>query len=357
MSNNLFDLLLDDSFIRFLKGEASQEETARWSAWMQERTENARLVKRGRRLLAEGLQTFPKPDSESELKQLLQRIESASHQKSSPLYPVKKRRNNLVWTGIAVAAGILLLVVFLGRDLIFNEEIPEQSQMATITYRTITTEYGERKTFRYSDGSKITLNAGSQLRLPQNVTGNNSLEVWLEGEALFNINRKPASEPRNFIVHTADSDISVLGTQFAVNTNDGQTRVVLETGRLFINARDTLNNKDLEYEMVPGELALFSSQFHEIRVTKVNPDVYLSWAGDSLVLDQTPFSDLIERIEFTYGLKVVVEDDTLLKEKLTGKFGNLELDFLLDGLSKTLDVNIEKNDLTIYIESNEPKGS
>lgn len=355
MPNKLFELLSDNSFVRFLKGVASDKEEAEWSAWMQEKAEHTELVNRGKRLITEGLQTISKPDSEPELEKLLERIDSVPGLKK--LHPAKNRKDNLIWATLAAAAGILLLVGFLGRDFIFKQDSTEKSETASITYRTVTTEYGERTTFRYSDGSEIILNAGSQLRLPDNVSGDHSIEVWLQGEALFSINRKPAPKSRNFIVHTADSDITVLGTQFAVNTNNEQTRVVLQTGRLYFNARDSLNNKDLEYEMVPGELAQFSSKYHEIRVKKVNPDVYLSWAGDSLVLDQTPFSDLIERIEFTYGVEVKVENKQLLDEKLTGRFHNPDLKFLLKGLAKSLDVTIEKKDKTIYIKNNEPDGS
>lgn len=354
MSKKLFDLLLDDSFIRFLKGEASPDESARWNSWVQEDKKQADFTKKARKLIEEGFQNLPTPDKKKEMQRLMGRIESVQQLKPKSLSPVRKRRNNIIWATLAAAAGILLVVGFLGWDYFYQEDSSDTGSIEQITYRTITTEYGERKTFRYSDGSNIILNAGSELRLPQNVAGNHTFEVWLKGEALFNIDRRSAPETRNFIVHTPDSDISVLGTLFAVNTNDGQTRVVLESGRLSFNVRDSLNNKNLNYEMVPGELALFSSQFHEIRVKKVNPQVYLSWAGDSLILDQTPFSDLIERIEFTYGLNVVVEDKTLLNEKLTGSFGNLELKFLLEGLAKTLDVSIQKTDSTIYIKSNEP---
>ena len=355
MPNNLLELLLDDSFVRFLKGVASEKEEAKWSAWMQEEAERTELVNRGKRLITEGLQTVSKPDSEQELKKLLERIESVP--KFKTFNSSNNRKDNIIWASLAAAAGILLLVGFLGRDIFFQKDGSETGEPVSITYQTVTTEYGERKTFQYSDGSKIILNASSRLRLPENVSGDHAIEVWLQGEALFNINRKPVPKSRSFIVHTADSDITVLGTQFAVNTNNEQTRVVLQTGRLHFNAHDSLNNKDLKYEMVPGELALYSSTYHEIQVRKVNPDVYLSWAGDSLIFDQTPFSDLIERIEFTYGVKVVVEDQKLLKEKLTGRFGNLDLEFLLKGLAKTLNVTIEKNEKKIYIKKDEPEGS
>ena len=52
MSNKLFELLIDDSFVRFLKGDVSEKEEARWSAWMQEKAEHREFVNRGRRLLA-----------------------------------------------------------------------------------------------------------------------------------------------------------------------------------------------------------------------------------------------------------------------------------------------------------------
>ena len=350
MSDKLFDLLLDDSFVRFSKGEASEVESAAWTSWMHEDPKHPELVNKARALLEDGFQRMPAPDKDEELTRLLERIEPRNEQKNRYVHRPGHPRMSIIWATLATAAGILIVVGFLGWDYFFPENRPGSENPAQITYRTITTEYGERKTFRYSDGSNIILNAGSELRLPQNVAGTNSFEVWLKGEALFNINRKSAPEARSFIVHTPDSDITVLGTLFAVNTNDGQTRVVLETGRLSFNVRDSLNNRNLKYEMVPGELALFSSQFHEIRVQKVNPEVYLSWAGDSLILDQTPFSDLIDRIENTYGLRVVVEDQTLLNEKLTGHFGNLELKVLLEGLEKTLDVNIQKSDSTIYIK-------
>ncbi|WP_322575236.1 FecR family protein [Fodinibius sp.] len=177
------------------------------------------------------------------------------------------------------------------------------------------------------------------------------MRVWLEGEALFSITRKPKYDSRTFIVHTPDGNVSVLGTEFSVNTTDGRSRVVLKEGSVRVNVQDSLGKKDLEYVMEPNQMALFSQNLDKIEVEQVNPEVYTSWASDSLVLDNTPLSDLIKRIEFTYGVEVKVNNKALLDKKLTGRFKNLNLSFILEGIAKTLNVDIEKREQKVYINT------
>jgi ferric-dicitrate binding protein FerR (iron transport regulator) len=109
--------------------------------------------------------------------------------------------------------------------------------------------------------------------------------------------------------------------------------------------------------MNPGEKALFSQSSENIQVEQVNTEVFTSWAGNSLVLDMTPLSELITRIEFTYDVEVIVEDQTLTNKKLTGRFNNSDLNFLLSGLSKMLEVDIDQQDQTVYIKEKTDSGS
>lgn len=348
MPDTLSELLKDDSFVRFLKGSASEEEIEQWTAWMQESAENEKLANRARKLLDRGTQTVPKPDSDLELERLMERIDSEHRYK--PLQEIKRKHNRMVWATMAAAAGILLLVGYLARHTLLQQnDGTESSRAASINYQLIETTPGQKTTVHYSDGSDIVMNANSQMRVPERITTVDTMRVWLEGEALFSITRKPKDESRTFIVHTPDGDVSVLGTEFSVNTTNGQSRVVLKEGRVRVNVRDSLKNKNLQYDMVPNEMALFSHRLDDIEVEQVNPEVYTSWASDSLVLDNTPFSDLVKRIEFTYNVEVIVNNEALLDKKLTGRFKNLNLSFILEGISKTLDVNIEKREQTVYI--------
>ncbi len=348
MSDTLSELLKDDSFVRFLKRNASEEEIKQWTAWMQESAKNEQLTNRAKLLLNKGIQTVPKPDSDLELERLMERIDSEHRYK--PLQEIKRKHNKMVWATMAAAAGILLLVGFLARNTLLEQnDGTESSRAASINYQLIETTPGQKTTVHYSDGSDIVMNANSQMRVPERITTVDTMRVWLEGEALFSITRKPKDESRTFIVHTLDGEVSVLGTEFSVNTTGGHSRVVLKEGSVRVNVQDSLSNKNLQYDLEPNHMALFSQGLDKIEVEQVNPEVYTSWASDSLVLDNTPLSDLVKRIEFTYGVKVRVNNSALLDKKLTGRFKNLNLSFILEGIAKTLDVDIEKREQTVYI--------
>jgi transmembrane sensor len=55
--------------------------------------------------------------------------------------------------------------------------------------------YGKRSEITLADGTKIWLNAGSQLSYPASFTGN-SREVYLSGEAFFEVE---SDEPNHFM--------------------------------------------------------------------------------------------------------------------------------------------------------------
>jgi transmembrane sensor len=355
MPNQFSKLLMDDSFVRFLKGKASKEEVAYWTDWMQANSQNAQSIEKGKKLLNKGTLNVPKPNSNDEFNRLLKRIESQDEIKT--IRQSRNRSRNLVWVTMAAAISLLLITGYLARNSFLQNSATEPVQAVTIEYKEFETETGQKTTVQYSDGSSITLNANSKMRLPQKMVETDTMQVWLEGEALFNITRKDAPESRTFIVHTPDGSISVLGTKFSVNTTRNQSQVVLAEGVVRINVQDEANKLDLEYVMSPGEKALFSHDLENIQVERVNTEVYTSWAGNRLIMDNTPLSDLITRIEFTYDVEVIVEDETLLDKKLTGRFNNSDLGFLLKGLSEMLDVDIKQQEQTVYIKEKTDSGS
>lgn len=348
MTRPLSELLLNDSFVRFLNGNSSKQEEARWIDWMQQSDRHAQLVEKGRELLNKGVYTLPKPNTDIEFKRLKRRIKPSVHSESF----AHKRRNSrtLVWVMMGMAASILLVFGFMARNSFLLHEKAEQVRMATVDYRVMKTDSGQKNTVQYSDGSMIVLNANSEMKLPQKMAGADTTNVWLKGEALFDIVRKTDSESRTFILHTPNGTVSVLGTRFSVNTTNNQSQVVLAEGSIRISVRGEDNKIELEYNMSPGEKALFSQNLETIQVEQVNTEIYTSWTSNSLVFDNTPFSDVINRIEFTYNIEVEIENDALLDKKLTGRFNHSSLSFLLKGLSEMADLDIEQQQQTVYIK-------
>ena len=123
------------------------------------------------------------------------------------------------WLRGLLAASVLL---FLGMSYwVFND---------LIYYKTYQTAYGEIKTFILTDGSQVTLNANSSLRLPRLGFGKNDRKVLLTGEASFNVRHTPNHQP--FVVQTKKNfEVVVLGTEFSVFSRHRGSRVVLNKGQ------------------------------------------------------------------------------------------------------------------------------
>lgn len=90
----------------------------------------------------------------------------------------------------------------------FGKLVYEKSSKAhpNLAYNRLKVPFGKRFELRLTDGSSILLNAGSELRYPQSFAGLDSRNVFLEGEAYFNVEENP-QQP--FIVHTEQMNVRV----------------------------------------------------------------------------------------------------------------------------------------------------
>ena len=117
---------------------------------------------------------------------------------------------------------------------------------------TYTTDFGEWKSVELPDGSKVDLNANSELILADWSEGV-TRQVWLKGEAFFKVAKQQFSNSK-FQVITDDLTIEVLGTEFNVQDRGEQTEVYLLEGRIKLDLGIT--KKDLE----PGDFISYSAE-------------------------------------------------------------------------------------------------
>ncbi|MEJ7830748.1 MAG: FecR family protein, partial [Segetibacter sp.] len=100
----------------------------------------------------------------------------------------------------------------------------------------VKTDYGNLKSVVLPDSSLVVLNANSTIKFSNKWGKSKSREVWLQGEAFFNVRHinKDSSyieKYEQFIVHTDELIVEVLGTSFDIRQRRGKTEVVLETGK------------------------------------------------------------------------------------------------------------------------------
>lgn len=199
-------------------------------------------------------------------------------------------------------------------------------------YERLTAPYGQTRTLALADGSEVTLNAHSSVRVPRWLAYADRREVWLDGEAYFSVNRTP--DRRSFIVHTANLDVQVLGTRFNVNTRRGQTQVVLNEGKVQLMARAATGAaRARPIVMQPGETAALAPGDTAFRKTVVPTAPATAWRDRRLVFDETPLSQVAQTIEDYYGIKVVIGNRSLARRELTGTLPNNDLSVVLKTLS------------------------
>lgn len=244
------------------------------------------------------------------------------------------RKFPLVLAGVAAT---VLLLFFTGRAFYG----PSGDHTTTTT-----TAYAEQRTVTLPDGSRVHMNANSTLRYAENWNDTDDREVWLDGEAFFEVAKKPATHQK-FRVTTPDLSIAVLGTVFNVNTQEDGTSVFLEEGSIALELKDLGKGEQL---MAPGDLIKYSANRKEVIAEERNSQskVHTSWKDGVLTFEDTPMADVLRRLENIYGLTISIEDSTVLDRSITGGLPMEDLEIVIPLLEQVTGYQLEGGDTNAY---------
>ena len=163
--------------------------------------------------------------------------------------------------------------------------------------------YGKRSQVTLPDGSHIWLNSGSQLSYPSVFAGN-SREVYLSGEAFFDITPDP---DKPFFVITRDIKIRVLGTRFNIfaYNEEQSTQTVLLEGKVTIGKNAFLAKTEV---MEPGERVIYNHESENFAKDKVDVNYYTSWLYGYLIFENEPTPEVFKKLERYYNQTIVLEN-------------------------------------------------
>ncbi|APQ16743.1 FecR family protein [Maribacter hydrothermalis] len=184
-------------------------------------------------------------------------------------------------------------------------------------FNTILVPFGKRTDLKLSDGSMVWLNSGSKLIYPAVFNGNNR-EVYLEGEAIFEVTHNP-NKP--FKVLSANQEIEVLGTVFNVSSykEDALNFTVLKSGSVKIDYTDK-NIKGVK--ITPGTLASYNSISKKALTKEVNVNDYFSWREGFLNFKNDDLKSIMTKLSRYYNIEIDIENNDLAKQTFSG---NLDL--------------------------------
>lgn len=241
-----------------------------------------------------------------------------------------------LWFRVAAAVAVLLLASL----AVWQFSRSDGSQR-------IRTAFGETRTVTLPDGSTVLLNGNSTLTFATDWEGAIQREVWLEGEGFFKVTKQatPNGSRVKFVTHTPNLDISVLGTQFNVNTRRGNTAVTLLEGK--VRLENPRNRQARVLEMKPGDHATLVKGIEKVEVIPAKTDAYAAWTKRLFLFDNTPLRDIATLLNDTYGLEVVFEDQELAERRFTANMPSDNPDTLLNVVAATFDLDVTRTDRQI----------
>jgi transmembrane sensor len=328
------DFVADESFQAFV-ANADSDAGRTWQAWLAAHPSRQADADQAY-VLVQGLgpnQLYPVP---TELKQqeLLRLRQSLYATRTQPWLSWQRRTRLLVGTS---AAALLAVVGWW--------------QWSATTGHT--TQYvagaNQQRTLTLPDGSVVVLNGNATLTTAAQWTAATPREVWLTGEAYFQVAHLAAPAVRNiadapatakFVVHAGGLNIAVLGTQFNVNSQPTGTKVVLNSGKVAVDRHAWFTRENLL--MQPGDLVETSAAAPSLAKRHVQPALYSAWTQGHLQLQQTSVRDIMQLLRDDYGWQVQVADSALLSQTLTGLLPANNPDLLLPALAKTLGVQVTR---------------
>lgn len=214
---------------------------------------------------------------------------------------------------------------------------------AVLQYNTLKTPRGGEYTVTLSDGSRVYLNAASELKYPV-VFDEKKREVRLSGEAYFEVTE---DSDRPFYVVTNTVRIKVYGTAFNVNTYSTRgTQAVLVSGKVGIRGVGA----DKEYIMKPSELAEFDNDGMFKRIREVNIEAYTAWRDGRLVFEDESLEEILSRLSRWYNVDIFYGSEAVKNYHFTGYMEKYEdVDVILKAISKMVDVNFIIKGKTITV--------
>lgn len=264
-----------------------------------------------------------------------------------------------------------LLFYFTGKS---NLSVPE------LTYNELTVPLGSRVQFLLSDGTTVTLNAGSKLKY-DNRYGLTDRVVHLEGEGYFKI-AKDAKKP--FTVQTSHLNIMALGTEFNVKaySEDLTIETTLVEGSIqieeiaqhkaedvlvlkpnqkltFLKTDSTMVDEPESKEVPAATLALKPEAEIDnpaiIVCDNINIEPVISWKENRWIFEKQSLSQIAIDLERKFDVQIIFDSEKLKSIRFTGIILAEPIEQVLEVMSISAPINFKVKGRIITLSENKTR--
>ncbi len=222
-----------------------------------------------------------------------------------------------------------------GNTLVYAHRLPAETE----EYNRLITPRGGEYSVILADGTKVWLNAESELRYPVAFAAHER-KVYLKGEAYFSVAKQ---EDQPFVVCVGETRVTVLGTEF--NVRSYQDEALAAT---LVRGKVRVNNGEHHCCLLPGRQAVVKAG--GILVREVETILYTAWKEGYFIYREKTLEDILKELSRWYDFTYQYQKKELGEMTLTAKLrkfdraedifnilrGTGRLDFVTQGKNVTV---------------------
>jgi len=219
-----------------------------------------------------------------------------------------------------------------------------------------TTAKGERRELQLADGSRVVLDADSQLRVAF-ADGHRDLQLQ-RGRAHFAVAHDPA---RPFRVQAGGIVSQAIGTRFSVaHTQTDQIAVVVDEGRVRVSERAATESGAAgpaathSLNLVRNQRVRYGALSGLQGPQPVNADLAGAWKEGSVIYQREPLASVVEDLNRYSRIPLRLEDSSMGGLLVTGRWESASVDTWVEGLAKALHLEVVRKPDVILLAARKP---
>jgi ferric-dicitrate binding protein FerR (iron transport regulator) len=351
----------EDLICDYLKGDLTPEETRDLIDWIKLDKANKQTFDECCELwiTSRSISKNPGYNVQEGFWKFRQRIRKSDQQVT---IPSKKR---YLTTAIRYAA--IFIIAFLAGGFLFYQFGHRSSSMSTQGKSELVVPMGSRAQFTLTDGTVVTLNAGSTLRT-DNRFGIKDRIIELEGEGYFKV-AKDKLKP--FIVKTPYLKVTALGTEFNIKAYsiDETIETTLVNGSVKVEPNSDISNGEITILQPNQKLTFYKedsriednskrpagksqteikpvkvqSTASSVRLVKenVNIEPVVSWKENRWIFENQSLSQMAVDLERKFDVQILFASERLKSYRFTGTILAEPIEQVLEVMSFTAPIDFK----------------
>lgn len=197
------------------------------------------------------------------------------------------------------------------------------------------TNVGEQKVVRLADGTRVTLDTDSEVRVE--LTPEQRDIRLTRGQALFDVAKDPA---RPFVVSTDNGQVRAIGTRFEVGLRASGMKVTLIEGSVEVrnSAREGGGGT---WTLAAGEQVTINKNTPPLSKPKsVDVAASTSWTTGRLVFHETRLADAVDEVNRYSRAKIELKADDLAARPINGAFQAGDPEAFADAAAALLNLEV-----------------